>query len=334
MITPANFVALPMRSLPLYEVGGASVSSSGVPYLSDTEHGTALLLSAGMNVRVAMPAAVTDRLTACMWLRTDSYAAPLDADGIPQEVQIPLISACTQDAASGIPTSGWSFSRLQRMDGVSDLVFSVYDGGSSQHYRFVGNNSHVWQFVVLQMVGTAKDSVFSVTVDGQPLGLDPDTPGSPGALDGLSTDRLLCVNCPIPAYADGVVAITSAGDFIHDIFVTTDDIGDASFVYEDISSLGVEGALVSGQRLIASVPLLASVQSGMVGVVETASGKFAVDTDGSYYSLQDSRFDVSRNLKLETFPDDMVPYKTTSGSQFSISPESGIVLVGSGLKLL
>ena len=332
MSTPINFVAMPMRSIPLFDVGGSAVTTTGFPSVASTEQGGALLLSAGMSASVAMPVAATERLAACMWLRTGALVPPVGIDGAPQEIQVCILSACTPDAVSGLPASGWSFSRIQRTDGVSDFLVSVYDRGRSEHYRFTGNNRHVWQFVVLHTVNTAKDSSFSVHVDGQSLLRDGS--GSPAVLDGLDTDRVLCVNCPQPAHANGVVSMPSAGDFMYDLFVTTDDIGDASLIYDDISRLGVEAALVAGGEFIASIPLLASSQVGIVGVVETGSGKFAVDSDGSYYSLQDSRFDVARNLKLDNFPADIVPYKITSGSQFSINPDKGVTLRGSGLRLL
>jgi hypothetical protein len=332
MTTPINFIALPMRSIPLTDVGGAAVTASGYPYLASTEQGMALLLAAGMSASTVMPEAATERLALCMWLRTGTLTPPVDINGLPQEIQICLLSACTPGMSGSLPASGWSFSRIQRTDGVSDFLFSVFDGGVGEHYRFTGHNSHVWQFVVLHMVNTGRESIFSVHVDGQPLLRE--SSGSPAVLDGLDTDRILCVNCPQSAYYDGVISMPSAGDFIHDLFVTTDDIGDASFIYEDVSRLGVEAALLAGGNFIASVPLFASSQAGVVGVAETGAGKFAVDSDGSYYSLQDARFDVTRNLKLEEFPSDMIPYKTTSGSQFSISPDRGVLLIGSGLRLL
>ena len=331
MSMPTNFIALPMRSLPLVDIGGATVSTVGSPSILATEHGPSLLLSAGMSASAVLPVAVTDRLAICMWLRTGMLTPPVDVDGIPQEVQTCIVSGCTPEPGGGIPLSGWSFSRIQRIDGVSDFLFSVYDGAQDSHYRFVGNNHHEWQFVVLHMVATARESIFSVHVDGQALSSE--SAGSPASLDGLDTDRILCINCPQPPYSDGVIGMPSMGDFIHDIFITTDDIGDGSIIYEDISRLGVEAALNS-EGQFTSVPTAQAPTIGIVGVAETGSGRFAVDSEGSYFSLQDVRFDVVRNLKLSGFPEDIVPYRITSGSDFSISPAKGVVLRGSGLRLL
>lgn len=331
MSMPINFVALPLRSLPLVDVGGTTVSTVGSPSIIATEQGPSLLLSAGMSASAVLPAAVTDRLAICMWLRTGFLTPPIDVEGIPQEVQICIVSGCTPDPSGGMPLSGWSFSRIQRIDGVSDFLFSVYDGSQDFHYRFVGNNHHEWQFVVLHMVSTARDSAFSVHVDGQPLSYE--STGSPTSLDGLDTDRIICINCPQPSYSNGVISMPSMGDFVHDLFITTDDIGDGAIIYEDISRLGVEAALLSAGQFT-SFPTAQASSTGIVGVAETGFGRFAVDSEGLYFSLQDVRFDVTRSLKLSKFPEDIVPYKITSGSDFSISPTNGVMLRGSGLRLL
>jgi hypothetical protein len=329
MVNILNFVALPMRSLPLIELNGGNVSVVGTPYIGNTEHGSALLMSAGMYISTPLRQVVTNQLCFAMWLRTDQISPPLGIDGTPQEVEVNIMSATTRNSRNEEVVSGWSFSRIQRTDGVSDFVFSTYEDGRPSRFRFEGYEYKNWQFCVFHW---RAGEVFYVQVDGNLLECNCVTYPQPLPF-GVGSDLVLDINRPIPAYVGDTAVPSSAGDFIHDLFLTTENmIDNMLFVYE-ISRVGVDAAIRYMNETVISIPVPEYSDSGVAGVVETSAGKFLVDSDGLYYSLQDSKFDAVRNLKSDEFPSDVVPYKVVSGSAFEINPNRGIVLRASGLRL-
>lgn len=331
-LEPSSILAMPLRKFPLRDLGGSSVDFNGFPSFIETDRGSALLLSSGMQVRALLPSAATDRLTASFWLRANAEVGVSSESLKNKEVQIPIISAFSRANSSQVPVDGWSLCRIRRTDGVSDFVFTAYDAGIQQSYRFIGNNDLTWQFVSLHFANSNGQSRLQIYSDGQLL--EQDGFGTPLPFTGSEEQRLVYLNRQFPAINQDVINLPSANDCIYDLFVSSTDIEDEDFIYESIANMGLEESFSGDQVDYVNISNRLMPIGGVAGVAETASGIYAVTTDGFYHVVTSSQYDAARNLKRDALPPDVVPYKVLADSTFSISAASGLKLKGSGAKLL
>lgn len=331
-LEPSSILALPLRKFPLTDLGGSSVDYTGFPSFLETERGSSLLLNAGMQVRALLPSAATDRLTVSFWLRANAEVGVPTETLKDKEIQIPILSAFSQIASSRNPVDGWSLCRIRRTDGVSDFVFTAYDAGLQQNYRFIGNNDLTWQFVSLHFANSNGQRRLQIYSDGQLL--EQDGFGIPIPFTGSEEQRLICLNRQIPSINQDVINLPSANDCIYDLLVSGVDIEDENFIYESIANLGLEESFIGDQINYVNLSNRSLMLGGVAGVAETASGIYAVTTDGFYHLVTSLQYDATRSLKKETLPPDVVPFKVLTNSTFSISAAQGLKLKGSGAKLL
>jgi len=332
MIPPTQETSLgfALSASPIVEVFSRPVSVSSSPTISSTDFGAAFVMTPGCVVSCLMPQAVNGCLTFCFWLRTDTFTPPVNADGVASEVQATLLS-CSESASGDIyPAGGWAFSRVQRADGISDYVFSQTEGGTTASFRFVGNDAFVWQFVVFQLKTDIGENNINVFVDGQAL--EKETLGMPVPFGITSNVRNLRINRQFPNFIPGMVSVPSMGDCMKDLVVTTMEVWDIVFMYDLVSAAGVSYAFAAGQSSFQDVPGPMPSHIGVAGVTETSYGTFAVREDGKLFGITGSQFDAVRNLKSANFPTDIKPFKVVRNSSFSISPNQGLKLTGSGVK--
>lgn len=332
MIPPTQETSLgfALSASPIVEVFSRPVSVSSSPTISSTDFGASFVMTPGCVVSCLMPQAVNEYLTFCFWLRTDTFTPPINADGVPSEVQATLLS-CSESASGDIfSAGGWAFSRIQRTDGISDYLFSQVEGGVTSSFRFLGNNAFVWQFVVLQLETGLGQNNMHVFVDGQEL--EKETPGIPVPFGSTSNVRNLRINRQFSNFIPGVVSVPSMGDCMRDLVVTTMAMWDAGFMYDLVSAVGVSAAFVAGKSILQDIPGIPVSSVGVAGVTETSYGTFAVREDGKLFGITGSQFDAVRNLKSANLPTDIKPFKVVENSAFSNSPTQGLKLTGSGAK--
>jgi hypothetical protein len=332
MIRPTQETSLgfALSASPIVEVFSNPVYVSSSPTISSTDFGAAFVMTPGCVVSCLMPQAVNEYLTFCFWLRTDTFRPAVNSDGVPSEIQATLLSCSESSSGDIFEQGGWAFSRIQRTDGISDYLFSQNEGGVTSSFRFSGNDTFVWQFVVLQLK-TGSDQKMNVHVDGHIL--EKDTEGIPAPFGIKSNARNLRVNRQFASFIPGVVSVPSMGDCMKDLVVTTMDIEDASFMYDLVSAVGASDAFVAAKSILQQViPGIPVSSVGVAGVAETSYGTFAVREDGKLFGITGSQFDAVRNLKSVNFPVDIKPFKVVENSTFSNSPTQGLKLTGSGAK--
>lgn len=317
---------------PVTELFGRPVSQKGTVSLVSQEIGNGIVLAAGSGISCPMPEAASDDLSFCFWLKPNDDLSLNFSDGVAQDVHIPLFGCLTMQSSSALPFSGWCFSRISRIDGLSDFIFTTYEDGQEFNYRFVGNNKYEWQFVVFQFHRSGTNSIFSLHVDGENLSLD--SIGLPSSIVVSESNRLFSINTFVGTSLMDITAINSSNDIIVDLFLTTDPMADESFFYERVSVQGLKNSFYPSSSQFFSLPTRAAATGGVAGVAETSYGRYAVRKDGNYFSLNDARFNAVRNLKNNFLPEDIVPFKIAEGSAFTVDSTAGLTLKGCGIKML